>query len=333
MPVNKSALIRYMTLDRCLQRRFRPYGLDELQFEVNKQLEEAGYAQSDSISIRTIYADLRFMESDSGFGAPIKRILNHGRKVYYYEDPEFSAMGASFSLQQELLELMCQFSGLPQFDWIHEYIGRLKLTLPSKIPIFRFNQNPFVAGIGWLKPLYYAIREQSVIKLNVKCEADAEGAVILFHPWQLREYASRWFLLGRSSRLQRIDVVALENINSVEAISEIKFLLPETEDWEDHFEDTIGPFPITGNQIQTIRLLVDGKTDAKLKKVPIHHSQKRITHNNGYTEYRLKVVVNEELEYALLSMGPGIHVIEPHHLQRKMNELVHKMATCYNKLI
>jgi hypothetical protein len=76
MPVNKSALIRYLALDRCLQRKFRPYTISGLLNEVNRSLEEAGYGNSDAVSIRTLYADLKFMESESGFNATIRRLTS-----------------------------------------------------------------------------------------------------------------------------------------------------------------------------------------------------------------------------------------------------------------
>ncbi len=87
MPVNKNALIRYKTLDRCLRNRYRRWTLDDLVEACSDALYEMEGITS-GVSVRTVQADLQVMRSDKlGYNAPIEVYDN---KFYRYADPDYS---------------------------------------------------------------------------------------------------------------------------------------------------------------------------------------------------------------------------------------------------
>lgn len=71
MPVNRNALIRYKTIDYCLQNRYRKWTLDDLIEACSEALYE--YEGIDKgISKRSIQMDIQMMRSDKlGYNAPI----------------------------------------------------------------------------------------------------------------------------------------------------------------------------------------------------------------------------------------------------------------------
>ena len=79
MPVNRNALIRYRTIDKCLQNRRRKWTIEHLINACNEALYEYEGINK-SVSLRTIRLDLNAMRSDKlGYNAPIivtdKKIL------------------------------------------------------------------------------------------------------------------------------------------------------------------------------------------------------------------------------------------------------------------
>lgn len=87
MPVNKNALIRYKTIDRCLRSTYRRWTIDDLVEACSNALFElAGIASG--VSLRTVQGDLQIMRSDKlGYNAPIEVY----DKIYYrYADPDYS---------------------------------------------------------------------------------------------------------------------------------------------------------------------------------------------------------------------------------------------------
>ena len=87
MPVNKNALIRYKTIDRCLRNRYRLWTIDDLTEACSEALYEMeGILKG--VSVRTVQGDLQIMRSDKlGYNAPIEV---YDRIYYRYAEPDYS---------------------------------------------------------------------------------------------------------------------------------------------------------------------------------------------------------------------------------------------------
>ena len=87
MPVNKNALLRYKTIDRCLRNKYRRWTLDDLVEACSEALYEMeGIIRG--VSVRTVQADIQMMRSDKlGYNAPIEV---YDTKYYRYEDSDYS---------------------------------------------------------------------------------------------------------------------------------------------------------------------------------------------------------------------------------------------------
>lgn len=87
MPLNKNALLRYKTIDRCLRNPYRRWTLDDLVDACSDALYEMeGITRG--VSVRTVQSDIQMMRSDKlGYNAPIEVYDN---KYYRYEDTDYS---------------------------------------------------------------------------------------------------------------------------------------------------------------------------------------------------------------------------------------------------
>lgn len=83
MPINKNAMIRIFRIDKALKNQSRYYNIDDLLNFVNLGLDI-------KVSRRQLFEDLRFMENEPPFYAPIERTMIDGRKRYRYSDPTYS---------------------------------------------------------------------------------------------------------------------------------------------------------------------------------------------------------------------------------------------------
>lgn len=87
MPINKNALLRYKTIDRCLRNKYRRWTLDDLVDACSDALYEME-GITNGVSVRTVQADIQMMRSDKlGYNAPIEVYDN---KYYRYENPDYS---------------------------------------------------------------------------------------------------------------------------------------------------------------------------------------------------------------------------------------------------
>ena len=96
MPVNRNALIRYRTIDKCLQNRRRKWTIENLLDACSEALYEYDGIDKD-ISMRTIRLDLQAMRSDKlGYNAPI---IVTEKKYYSYENEDYSITNIPLTAQ------------------------------------------------------------------------------------------------------------------------------------------------------------------------------------------------------------------------------------------
>lgn len=107
MPINKNALLRYKTIDRCLRNRYRRWTLDDLVEACSDALYEMeGITRG--VSVRTVQADIQIMRSDKlGYNAPIEVYDN---KYYRYDDTEYSI--TETPIADDTYELVVQAIGM-----------------------------------------------------------------------------------------------------------------------------------------------------------------------------------------------------------------------------
>src|SRR5690554_7027219 len=113
MATNKSALIRYKTIDLCLRNRYRKWMLEDLIKKVSEALYEFEGITT-GVSKRTIQADIQFMRSDKlGYNAPI---IVENRKYYTYSDENYSITQSPIKEEdvdkmKGIVSLLKQFNG------------------------------------------------------------------------------------------------------------------------------------------------------------------------------------------------------------------------------
>ena len=126
MPVNKNALIRYKTIDRCLRNKYRRWTLDDLIEACSDALYEMeGITRG--VSVRTVQADIQVMRSDKlGYEAPIEV---YDGKFYRYAVDDYSITDSPLSddtcqLVMKAINLIRQ-KGHPSDDELSEILEKV----------------------------------------------------------------------------------------------------------------------------------------------------------------------------------------------------------------
>ena len=193
MPANRNALIRYKTIDACLQNRQRKWTLEDLIEKVSDALYE--YEGIDKgISRRTIQADIQMMRSDKlGYEAPIVVI---DKRFYTYEDPKFSITKTPLTVSDlgrmnEALDMLKQFRGFSHFDELNEVVSKLEEHISSsrekRASVIDFEKNENLKGLSYLDPIYQSIIQKKSIQLTYQSFKAKEARTFPFHVWWLKE--------------------------------------------------------------------------------------------------------------------------------------------------
>ncbi|PWJ42174.1 helix-turn-helix transcriptional regulator [Sediminitomix flava] len=335
MPVNRNALIRYKTIDQCLQNNFRKWTLEDLIEACSEALYE--YEGIDKgISKRTIQSDIQMMRSDKlGYNAPI---IVKEKKYYQYEDANYSITNIPISQQDlgkllEAIEFMKQFQGFSHFRELDGMVQKLEDHIYSQknqtASVIDFEKNENLKGLKWLDPLYKAITQKRTITLNYQSFKSRYPKDFHMSPYLLKEFRNRWFIIGKLGGNKGIFNLALDRILDIKA-SEQPYTESPDFDPQSYFKDTIGVTVNPNQKGEDVRLFVTQKHAPYVLTKPFHASQKLEEQNQFGIIISLKVQHNFELEKDILGFGDGVKVISPKRLRENIRFRMKTAMSAYD---
>ena len=323
MPANRNALIRYRTIDKCLQNRYRQWTLEDLIEVVSDTLYD--YEGIDKgVSKRTVQMDIQMMRSDKlGYNAPIVVV---DRKYYTYEDPDYSITNIPLTDQDlgklsETVDFLKQFRGFSHFRELESMIQKLEdhvyAQKTQQKPVIDFEKNENLRGLEHLDSLYQAIIRKEVLQLTYQSFKARESSEFLFYPYLLKEFKNRWFIIGiRHARAGFVNL-ALDRIISLERTDK-PFIHTTDFDPEQHFKNVIGVSVSPTSAPEEVLLYVTRKHAPYVITKPLHQSQRIVEEDNFGVTFSIVVQHNFELEKEILAFGDGIKVIAPDSLKRNI---------------
>lgn len=333
MATNKNARLRYEALDKCLSNFSRKYYIEDLQKACCDYLTKE-LSRDTTVSKRQVYADLKEMELSPSMQAPIVAYQDGQRKYYRYSHEGFSIVDLTDDELMGLeatVNMLTSFRGMPQFDWMTDIISKLKKKYKvseSQRNILSFDSNVDLRGIDRFKELFNYIINEQPIKITYepfgKPPFDAE-----IHPYYLKQYNNRWFILGFNPEYKDISVFALDRIKKVESTN-VDFIHDTLiEDPFDYFFDVIGTTIPNHGEIEKVVLRFSAKRYQYVSAKPIHHTQK--TDDNAHI-VTIEVIPNKELEAIILEFGKDVEVLEPEHLRSEIIEIMKESCKNYGLL-
>ena len=334
MPVNRNALIRYRTLDKCLQNRYRKWTLEDLIDACSDALYE--YEGIDKgISRRTIQLDIQMMRSDKlGYNAPIIVV---DRKYYTYEDPDYSITNIPLTDQDlgkltEAVEFLRQFKGFSHFKELDAMVQKLEDHVYSQKtnqkPVIDFEKNENLKGLEHLDVLYQAIIHKRVLNLTYQSFKARQANSFDFHSYLLKEFKNRWFLIGVRRKRDKLMNLALDRIISIEP-SSTKYVEAPDFDASEYFKNVLGVTVAPDHPPEDVILYFNHLHAPYVLTKPLHSSQQLIEKDHYGIKIALKVQHNFELEKEILGFGDGVKVLAPERLRRVIRERLAEATEIY----
>ena len=336
MPVNRNALIRYRTIDKCLQNRRRKWTIENLIQACSEALYEYEGIDKD-VSMRTIRLDLNAMRSDKlGYNAPI---IVKDKKYYSYDDSEYSIANIPLTTQdlgilQEVSHLLRQFKGFSHFNEVSEMVNKLEDKIYSEQhqqpSVIDFEKNELLTGIEWLDVLYKAIVAQTTVQLAYQSFKARQASDIIFYPYLLKEYRNRWFVLGKCKKGKEIATFALDRIQNINLLAAESYHLHKKFDSFSYFNNIIGVTRSEADIPTQVVFIANHYQAPYIKTKPIHPSQQVLEQIKEGVTFAINVIPNFELERELMGFGEGLKVLSPSSLVRRIKRKVSLMHDTYH---
>ena len=338
MAQNKNALIRYRTIDKCLQNRYRKWTLNDLIEACSDALYE--YEGKDvNVSKRTVQLDIQLMRSDKlGYNAPI---VVYEKRYYKYENPNYSITDIPLTdldmkVLSESVEMLKQFKDFSLFSELGGSIQRLEdrvYTEKTKQPaIIHLDKNENLKNLHHLDALYQAILKKQVLQITYQSFSARHPGSFNFFPYILKEFNNRWFLVGKKENNKGLLTLALDRLQEITINTTIPYKKDDF-DADEYYKNTYGVTVMNSKQLIAIELIVDRKNAPYVLTKPFHYSQQLV---EKYPDRSIKISLsvhhNYEIERLLLGFGEGVTVLKPRVLRQKIEWKLRKALEKYQEL-
>ncbi len=142
---------------------------------------------------------------------------------------------------------------------------------------------------------------------------------IIFHPYFVKRYKQRWYMVGLKEAAHSIRTYALDRVKEMKILSRT-FLLPPNITHASLFDNVIG---VTSSKapVRVVKLMTDPTQAKYFRALPFHASQQEEIHDS-YSIFTFRLKLNYELVHEILGLGSSVKVLQPRELELMVrNEL------------
>ena len=334
MPANKEALVRYRAINRCL--------IDRKVATKDNLIDACTEAVGAEVSWRTIAGDIKAMRQDKqlGYFAPIKNIKGEG---YSYEEKGYSI--DQLPLKQDELtaisfaaNLLRQYSQVPLFSTFSGAVEKIseKVNLSLREQniaelgnLMSFEHSGVDGGSNHIESLLQHIRQETVVNITYHSFSSNRISSHIIHPYFLKQYRNRWYVIGYHETYGGLRTLALERIQELEPDYSITYR-PSDFDAETYYRNAIG-VSITEEKPQEVVFEIPPREYQYIERQPLHSSQKVVDRNDDWVRVSLYVILNYELKSTLLALGSGVNVLKPESLKSHLLDEAQGIVNHYLK--
>ena len=323
---SRGAFIRYKFIDTMLRNPYRPYPTLE-------QIADAFFDRYDiDYSTETFYKDIKNMRAHypDGFDAPIKYSGTHNG--YYYTDPEYSFGGVSLrpeelSAIEEALEVISAIGGSRISENFNHAMEKLlsatkevEQSKEDRMPILQMMAPPTSRGFESFDTFFKSCKEKIPVSFIHFSYKKREYKHIILHPFLIKEFENRWYVIGFSETHNDIRTFGLDRITAPMLLKK-KYITTESETRKAYHNDVYGVFPIPGAKKEKVEIHVSQLGTHYFQAYPLHKSQKIKKENFGTSIITYEVIPSVELARYFLSQGYHVETVKPKWFNKFIQDL------------
>ena len=199
------------------------------------------------------------------------------------------------------------------------------LTLGKERLSGRVSVEDVPSGQKFLIPVMQAMLDNATLSLQYKKYQSTKAEARRIHPYAVKEFEKRWYIVAYSEEGQGLRTYAMDRIVAIEPTGD-HFQMPKNFDVDTLFEASYGIYlPEKGQTPQLVKIRTTEREAAYLEDLPLHPSQLHI----GPTEFVLRVIPNPGFVMELLRHGDRLEVLEPEDLRQTLKEEFKKAYLIY----
>ena len=147
------------------------------------------------------------------------------------------------------------------------------------------------------------------------------------HPYLLKEYRNRWYLLGWDTAKNSVRTFGCDRIETIDILGDSTFSQVNF-NAEEYFQHAFGITVIDDSPPALVKFRCTPLLGSYLKSGPLHNSQS-IEEFDDHSIVSLKVLITFELLAWLRGNSEDITLLEPLHLREKLAKMLKSASDKY----
>ena len=181
---------------------------------------------------------------------------------------------------------------------------------------------------SFLEDIINIMRDGNAMNLTYQSYRNEVPYTFLAHPYCLKMFKQRWYLLAKTPKFGWPTIYALDRVVDVEEL-DIKAEIPKDFNAKEYFSQFYGIITGDGNVPQIIKIRVWADQAYYFRSLPLHHSQEEIETTYDYAVFKYYVVPSADFMQEILAHGDSVVVLEPLGLRDQIKTIVKTMGEIY----
>ena len=214
-------------------------------------------------------------------------------------------------------------------QWLLESISMSNMLKESKDMRDRILFEKIPSSQKWLSVIVNAMRDNKAVELTYQSFTRPEPNTFIVHPYCLKLFKQRWYMLGRSEDYDSPRIYSLDDRMILAVQSKKKLKVPVRFNAQEFFSNYFGIIVGSDARPTTVEIKISADQVKYIKTLPLHASQTLIEETPQYSIYQFHLVPTFDFKQEILSHGPDYEVLAPEWYRDEIKEDIAQMFKNY----
>lgn len=183
------------------------------------------------------------------------------------------------------------------------------------------------SGHLYLTGIMEAMTEGVEIEIVYQKYTAANAEPLTLHPYAVKEFAKRWYLIAHCVERDGIRVYGLDRVKELHTTTR-SFKMPKGFDVDELFATSFGIYLPEGKAC-SVKFRVSEAEARFLRDLPLHKSQEEVELKDGYVTFSIFVCPDKNLLMEFCKYGSRLEVLSPMDLREQIAKELSKASAMY----
>ena len=214
-------------------------------------------------------------------------------------------------------------------QWLLESLSMNNLLNESSDMRDRILFEKIPSSQKWLPVIVNAMRDKKTVEVTYQSFWRDEPSTFILHPYCLKLFKQRWYVLGKSDGYDDSRIYALDERMMNVVLQKKALKKPAKFDAADFFSNYFGVI-LDKRKASLIRIKVIADQVKYIESLPLHDSQVLIERTPAYSIFEYHLVPTYDFRHEILSHGPDMEVLEPEDFRDEIKSDIAQMFKNYS---